>query len=142
MRCLRGGARPEERGSSAVEFAVVLPLLLILVFGIIEFGLAFYRAQNFQAAAREGARMLSVGVDNEDVREHVRSSVEAAVEPGHVDTDIVGCDASTSLGSLTVFILPSEVGRYGISIPLLGNLAEPSYSTEVSFRCEGPQGGG
>ena len=36
------------------EFALVLPLLLILLFGIVEFGIAFNRAQAVEAAAREG----------------------------------------------------------------------------------------
>lgn len=46
----------DERGIAAVEFAIVLPLLLILVFGIIEFGFAFYIKQVVTNASREAAR--------------------------------------------------------------------------------------
>jgi hypothetical protein len=46
----------ENRGASMVEFAIVLPLLLLLVFGIIEFGLIVYNKQILTNACREGAR--------------------------------------------------------------------------------------
>jgi len=45
-----------ERGASTVEFAVVLPLLLLLVFGIIEFGVFLYDKAVITNASREGAR--------------------------------------------------------------------------------------
>jgi Flp pilus assembly protein TadG len=45
-----------EKGASAVEFALVLPLLVIFVFGIIEFGLLLYNKQVITNASREGAR--------------------------------------------------------------------------------------
>lgn len=46
----------DETGASAVEFAVLMPLLVLLVFGIIEFGLLFYNQQVITNASREGAR--------------------------------------------------------------------------------------
>ncbi len=46
----------EGRGASAVEFALVLPFLLILIFGIIEFSLALYDKAMITNASREGAR--------------------------------------------------------------------------------------
>jgi Flp pilus assembly protein TadG len=46
----------QEKGASAVEFALVLPLLLLLVFGIIEFGLLLYNKAMITNASREGAR--------------------------------------------------------------------------------------
>jgi len=49
-----------ERGASAVEFALVAPLLILLVFGIVEFGITYNRVQGLHAAAREGARLASL----------------------------------------------------------------------------------
>ena len=46
----------ENKGGAAVEFAVVLPLLLLLVFGIIEFGLLLYNKAMITNASREAAR--------------------------------------------------------------------------------------
>lgn len=45
-----------RRGSAAVEFALILPILLVLLFGIIEFGFLLYNEQVITNASREGAR--------------------------------------------------------------------------------------
>src|SRR5512135_1792339 len=45
-----------QRGAAAVEFAIVLPLLVILTFGIIEFGIYIYDKAMITNASREGAR--------------------------------------------------------------------------------------
>jgi Flp pilus assembly protein TadG len=48
--------KKKQKGIAAVEFALVLPLLLLIVFGIIEFGVALYDTAVITNAAREGAR--------------------------------------------------------------------------------------
>jgi Flp pilus assembly pilin Flp len=53
-----------EEGAAAVEFALLLPLLVLLLFGLIEFGFAFSTRIQATNAAREGARRAVVGVDN------------------------------------------------------------------------------
>ena len=50
-----------EDGASAVEFALIAPLLFMLLFGIIGFGLAFLRVQSIRTAVREGGRTAAVG---------------------------------------------------------------------------------
>lgn len=45
-----------QKGAAAIEFAIVLPLLVILVFGVIEVGLLLYNKQVITNASREGAR--------------------------------------------------------------------------------------
>jgi Flp pilus assembly protein TadG len=52
--------RDREKGASAVEFAIVLPLFLVLVFGIMEAGWMFGQVVEVRNAAREGARMAVV----------------------------------------------------------------------------------
>lgn len=52
----RAIARKNERGSASVEAALVMPLTLLAMFGVSEFGSAFYQQQALIAAAREGAR--------------------------------------------------------------------------------------
>ncbi len=45
-----------ERGAAAVEFALLLPVLLMILFGIIEFGMIMYGREVVTNASREGAR--------------------------------------------------------------------------------------
>lgn len=59
---LKGEGRPmrvkfaSQKGAAMVEFALILPLLVIITFGIIEFGLFIYNQQIITNASREGAR--------------------------------------------------------------------------------------
>ncbi|MCB0992846.1 MAG: pilus assembly protein [Acidimicrobiales bacterium] len=57
-----------EDGAVAAELALLLPILVMLLFGIIQFGLAYNRLQGVHAAAREGARVGSVSPGNECAR--------------------------------------------------------------------------
>ena len=50
-----------DRGAAAVEFALLLPLLLLIVFGIVDFGRAINAQITLTQAAREGARALALG---------------------------------------------------------------------------------
>ncbi len=55
------GVTASDRGATAVEFALLVPLLLLLVFGIIDFGRALNAQITITQAAREGARLASLG---------------------------------------------------------------------------------
>ena len=56
-----------EDGAAAVEFALVVSLLFILLFGIMEFGLAFFELQNLRSATREGARAAAIGGNDDEI---------------------------------------------------------------------------
>jgi TadE-like protein len=51
--------RSSQTGQSLVEFAMVLPLVLLVVFGITEFGRAYYQYNTLSKAIRDGARYIS-----------------------------------------------------------------------------------
>lgn len=54
---IRGAFRDaRQRGVAAVEFALILPLLIVVLFGIVDFGLMIYNKAMITNAAREGAR--------------------------------------------------------------------------------------
>ncbi|MGH7499556.1 MAG: TadE/TadG family type IV pilus assembly protein [Gemmatimonadales bacterium] len=80
---LRLGGR---RGQSLVEFALVVPLLLLMLAGIIEFGRAWNMSQVVTDAARQGARTAAVlNPDPSATVDSVRAVVDAALQSGNVD---------------------------------------------------------
>ena len=64
MRRRTARPAPPDRGAAAVEFALLLPVLLLLVFGIIDFGRALNAQITLTQAAREGARLDALGNPN------------------------------------------------------------------------------
>lgn len=56
-RCFRRRRSTRKRAAAIVEFAIVLPLLLTVLFGIIQYGWVFMIRQTLQMAAREGCRV-------------------------------------------------------------------------------------
>ncbi|HXP19691.1 MAG TPA: TadE family protein [Streptosporangiaceae bacterium] len=61
-RLLSGSER--DRGAVAVEFALLLPVLLLLIFGVIDFGRALNAQVTLTQAAREGARLDALNQPN------------------------------------------------------------------------------
>ncbi len=104
MRTLDRGTRPlsqwrSRSGQALVEFALVVPLLLILILGIVEFGRAWNVYQVITDAAREAAR--SAVVDNPVMTEDSVFAVvrfrlaQAGLDPDDAVTDVVGWRAGT-----------------------------------------------
>jgi Flp pilus assembly protein TadG len=72
-RSWRPSAR-DHRGAVAVEFALIFPILVLLVLGIIEFGAGFHAWDATQNAAREGARLGAVDASPSDIAKRVRGT--------------------------------------------------------------------
>jgi Flp pilus assembly protein TadG len=116
-----------ERGAAAVEFALVLPILLVLIFGIVEFGRAFQVRATLEAAAREGARVMAVQNDPAAARTAVQSastslnpSVTAdqiAITPDSCDTATAGTNAVVTISYTEPFL----TGFFGDGIDLSVN---------------------
>lgn len=131
-----------DGGAAIVEFAIVLPLLLLLVFGIIDFGRALYIKNNLTSAVRSAGRVAAVqpdpaGADRTKVRQAVAQNA-AEFGSAAVDTNTVTVTAVTTTAGkmITVTIsnypltwitpLPKLVG-YGDTLKL---------STSSVFRWE------
>lgn len=72
-----------ERGASLVEFAFVMPILALFLFGIVQFGIAYDKQQSINSAAREGARLGAL--DSTTMKEISTRAVEtydASAAPG------------------------------------------------------------
>jgi Flp pilus assembly protein TadG len=70
-----------QKGAAAVEFALVLPLLVVITFGIIEFGMLMYNQQVLTNASREGARAgIVVRTPNPRLPATGANSIESVVQ--------------------------------------------------------------
>ena len=63
--------RDGEKGQNLVEFAMVVPIFLILVFSIVDFGMGFHAWITVTNAPREGARIGAVGADSATIEARV-----------------------------------------------------------------------
>jgi Flp pilus assembly protein TadG len=80
-----------ERGQTMTEFALVLPLLVLLLFGVIQFGIAFNNYITLTDAVRAGARKGSVARHMTDPEGAVEAQVQAAatdLKPGDLDVTV------------------------------------------------------
>ena len=89
--------RRGERGQSTVEFALVLPLLLLLVTGVIQFGLLFDHYITLTDAVRSGARTLALGRGLDDpcdpaVKQTVNSASSIGLTASQVTPSLSGSD--------------------------------------------------
>ena len=79
MNAIRGCSVNRRRGNAVIEAVLVIPILLLLAFGTVEFGHFFFVKHNLQGAAREGARAAIVsGATNSDVTSAVSASMTAS----------------------------------------------------------------
>jgi Flp pilus assembly protein TadG len=127
------GAEPEARqglpaGVALIEFAFVLPILLVLAMGMLDFGRAFHTKSLLDQAAREGARVAVVTSPDPDI---VTDRVNAVLASGGIvptSVTVVGPDAANMV-TVTVqatftFVTPGVFalvgGSYGNTIPMAG----------------------
>lgn len=81
----------DEKGQSMVEFALVLPVLVAVVFGIIDFGWLFFNKLSVENGAREGARYAAVQAAEQTpdaMKPMVMQKVKANVSVALADDDV------------------------------------------------------
>lgn len=84
-----------DRGVAAVEFALLLPLLLLIIFGLVDFGRALNAQITLTQAAREGARVAALG----GATSQVQSRATLAADPLSPVTVTVLAPCLTNYGS-------------------------------------------
>ena len=96
---VRRGIAGGERGAAAVEFALVAPLLFLLVFGIIDFGFGFHAWDASHNAAREGARVGAVNPNPTLIEARARAASDF-LDQSLIDVTVeCAPENSTSFGS-------------------------------------------
>jgi Flp pilus assembly protein TadG len=108
-----------DRGAAAVEFALIAPILLTLVFGIVDFGRAMYVYNVLTAGMREGARAAAVagiagGVTADSVSKYgkgrVAGYIKGALGLTVADSTTIAGNTTASYSSTTGLITVSLSG--------------------------------
>jgi Flp pilus assembly protein TadG len=115
-----------EKGQSLVEFALVLPILIMLLFGIVDFGRAFHAYLTIDQAGREAARAASIGKDSATVRGIAKNQgTSIGLTEGEVN---VSTDSRTPGTDITITITYT----YNLITPLLGPLIKTIPLTDIT----------
>ncbi len=128
LKLIRKRKEKGEKGQALVEFALLVPIFLILLFAIVDFGMGFYSWITVTNSAREGARIGAVqasveeieirvhdtaGLPNED--ENLNVEVDKAYPEGQPGESVVvkvdyEYDLITPLASLVAFLSGDIIG--------------------------------
>ena len=129
-----------DRGASAVEFALVVPILLVVVFGIINFGALFSQKLALNNAVREGARAAVVAGSGPtaDVSAEVHSALVGtlAMDPANVMVvDDAACAADPGTGQ-DLTVTASFSADLLIPMPIPGFPGRFNLDGTAVYRCE------
>lgn len=153
-----------QSGAAAVEFALIMIPLVLILFGIIEFGLAYNRQQGMHAGSREAARVASIGASYADVADAFESAVDTiatadlrlnvtvteadgtqySAVPGAggfaaPSDGVFGagepCDGADEAERVQVTVRVSDSDKYGVSIPF-GPIVGQDFESKAVFVCE------
>ena len=91
LRRLAGRPRKEEGGQSLVEFALVVPIFLLVLFAIVDFGMAFHAWITVTNSAREGARIGAVHAPAATIEQRVRDTA-TSLEQANLDVSVTNAD--------------------------------------------------
>ena len=107
-----------EKGQSLIEFAIILPLLLLILMGILEFGIMLNSYLSINNSAREGARLGIVNGSNLEI-EQLITNISPNLNTENLTVNITPLDANRKSGdTLSVEV----IYNYQVTIPIISNI--------------------
>jgi Flp pilus assembly protein TadG len=151
-----------EDGAAAVEFALIAGVLAMLIFGMLQFGVAFFQIQNLRAATREGARAGAVGATVGEIQAKTQANALGALPtPNGIEVRYTsnGTSWGAPITSTTSRACPPKAQQvtnsavqvtinlnnvsqalkdiFVVDIPLLPPIHLENATISGAFRCEG-----
>jgi len=115
-----------ERGAELIEFALIFPLLLLVLLGIVDFGFLFQRYEVLTNATREGARLASLpGYTDDDVKRRV---CEFLISGGIATTGCPGTSPTNPVVTVT-----NQSINMGAGTPLQAKRVQLAYNHNFMF---------
>jgi len=117
-----------DDGVVSLELALILPVLLMLIFGIVQFGRAYNAKIELSSAVREGARAFALGTGDP-------ATVTKDAAPG-LDADLIDVETSTSPCTSGSEASVTATYPFDLNIPFWGDESVTISATGV-MRCSG-----
>lgn len=123
------------RGQAMVELALVLPLVLLVLFGIMEFGLVFQAYLTVNHVAREGARLAAVGGTNAAINSLITANAAGLTLADLTVTITPSSEASRTAGTMVTVRVDY---RFRLIVPLISDItgATIPMAAALSMRIE------
>ncbi len=110
----------DTRGQALVELALVTPVVLLMLLGIAEFGRLMNAYLTVQHAAREGARLGALGVEDTEIEQRVREAASGLA--GEVSVTVTPPEAERDRGDVVQVEVRYE---HEVLVPLIGTIIGP-----------------
>lgn len=131
MKALRRRPERNESGAAAVELALILPVLLTIVLGIIEFGYLFFVQASVSGAARDAVRVYAIHNDTVAATTVVNGAVPDPTKVTSVTFAPV-CATDLQATAIVTYQYQSLTGWLDFAIG-----ASPVITGKGTMRCEG-----
>jgi Flp pilus assembly protein TadG len=111
--------RKRESGGAAVEFAIVMPIFCVIVFGVIDYGWFFYQKFTLAAAIRDGVRTAAAIKEADDGWTTGKNAAETNLAAGGIPKNVVVYDTSLKYAGSSPTRTVTIKGTYTFT-PLVG----------------------
>jgi Flp pilus assembly protein TadG len=123
-----------DRGAASVEFALILPVLLLVLFGIVQFGLLFSVQNQMVNAAREAARAMAVEGATETEGENLAMAHLSAY--GDMNFTVDAVDADPANGNPDVSVTVQVPATDAVVVDVLGLFGGRNITQRIVMRQE------
>ncbi len=125
----------QEKGAAAVELALVMPIILTLLFGIIEFGRAYNASIVVTHSAREAVRKVALGATDEQAR--IAGELAGSSLPGGVSVVAIAGADSCPANLLDQKAKTTVTYPFTFEIPFVPSLTLVTISKTATMLCGG-----
>lgn len=114
----------DRRGTSAVEFALIVPVFLLILFGLVAYGVYFGAANSVQQLAADAARASIAGLDEDERRKLAASYISdnasgyMLLDGSHVSVDVTSGERSRSQFDVSISYDAERLPIWNMHIPL------------------------
>ncbi len=139
LKLIRRRREKGENGQALVEFALLVPIFLILMFAIVDFGMGFYSLITVTNSAREGARFGAVQADTDDIIQRVKDTADLINEDAKMTVTVTNAaDNGGDPGESVVVKVDYEYDLITPLASLIGGIIGPTLtlSSTAEMRLE------